>query len=87
MTEIIQPVVLCGGAGTRLWPLSRSEFPKQFLSLTGSESLFQQATMRLVGLSSDGINVAKPIIVAGQEHRFWLQSNCASAVLNLVSHC
>jgi mannose-1-phosphate guanylyltransferase/mannose-6-phosphate isomerase len=38
--------------------------------LTGSESLFQQATMRLVGLSSDGINVAKPIIVAGQEHRF-----------------
>ena len=70
VTEIIQPVVLCGGAGTRLWPLSRSGFPKQFLSLTGSDSLFQQATMRLVGLGSDGLNVAKPMIVTGQEHRF-----------------
>lgn len=70
MSEIIQPVVLCGGAGTRLWPLSRSGFPKQFLSLTGSESLFQQATKRLVGLGSDGLNAAKPMIVTGQEHRF-----------------
>lgn len=70
MTEIIQPVVLCGGAGTRLWPLSRLGFPKQFLCLTGSESLFQQATIRLVGLGSDGLKVAKPMIVTGQEHRF-----------------
>jgi mannose-1-phosphate guanylyltransferase/mannose-6-phosphate isomerase len=70
MTERIQPVVLCGGAGTRLWPLSRSGFPKQFLCLTGSASLFQQATMRLVGLGLDGMKVAKPMIVTGQEHRF-----------------
>lgn len=70
MTEIIQPVVLCGGSGKRLWPLSRSGFPKQFLCLTGNESLFQQATRRLVGLSSNRLKVAKPMVVTGQEHRF-----------------
>ncbi|MDB2532177.1 mannose-1-phosphate guanylyltransferase/mannose-6-phosphate isomerase [Alphaproteobacteria bacterium] len=70
MTEIIQPVVLCGGAGTRLWPLSRLGFPKQFLCLTGSESLFQQTSKRLMGLGSDDLTVAKLMIVAGQEHRF-----------------
>jgi mannose-1-phosphate guanylyltransferase/mannose-6-phosphate isomerase len=43
----ITPVILCGGSGTRLWPLSRAGFPKQFLSLTGNESLFQQAAQRL----------------------------------------
>ena len=70
MTEMIQPVILCGGSGTRLWPLSRLGFPKQFLCLTGSESLFQQAAMRLVGLGSDDLKVAKPMIVTGKEHRF-----------------
>ncbi len=70
MTELIQPVVLCGGSGTRLWPLSRAGFPKQFLSLTGAESLFQQAIQRLVSLGSASIKVADPIIVTGEEHRF-----------------
>jgi len=70
MTELIQPVILCGGSGTRLWPLSRSGFPKQFLCLTGAESLFQQAAKRLVGLGSAGLEVAKPMIVTGEEHRF-----------------
>ena len=70
MTEMIQPVILCGGSGTRLWPLSRSGFPKQFICLTGSESLFQQAAMRLVGLDSEDLKVAKPMIVTNQEHRF-----------------
>ena len=37
----VQPVILCGGSGTRLWPLSRAGFPKQFLCLTGNDSLFQ----------------------------------------------
>ena len=48
MTQLTQaqPVILCGGSGTRLWPLSRAGFPKQFLSLTGKESLFQQAALR-----------------------------------------
>ena len=70
MTELIQPVILCGGSGTRLWPLSRSGFPKQFLCLTGAESLFQQAAKRLAGLGSADTPVAKPIIVTGEEHRF-----------------
>jgi mannose-1-phosphate guanylyltransferase/mannose-6-phosphate isomerase len=64
------PVILCGGSGTRLWPLSRSGFPKQFLCLTGSESLFQQAALRLAALGSDQIRVAAPLIVSGEEHRF-----------------
>ena len=70
MTELIQPVILCGGSGTRLWPLSRSGFPKQFLCLTGAESLFQQAAKRLVGLGSADLQVAKPMIVTGEDHRF-----------------
>ncbi len=70
MTDLIQPVILCGGSGTRLWPLSRAGFPKQFLCLTGDESLFQQAAKRLVGLGSADLEVAKPIIVTGEEHRF-----------------
>ena len=66
----ITPVILCGGSGTRLWPLSRAGFPKQFLSLTGNESLFQQAAQRLVAVSAEDIQVAKPLIVTGEEHRF-----------------
>ena len=66
----VTPVILCGGSGTRLWPLSRAGFPKQFLSLTGNESLFQQAAQRLVGLGADDIQVSKPLIVTGEEHRF-----------------
>lgn len=66
----VQPVILCGGSGTRLWPLSRAGFPKQFLCLTGEESLFQQAAKRLIGLSSKDIQIGKPLIVTGEEHRF-----------------
>jgi mannose-1-phosphate guanylyltransferase/mannose-6-phosphate isomerase len=66
----VTPVILCGGSGTRLWPLSRAGFPKQFLSLTGNESLFQQAAQRLVALGTDEIQLAKPLIVTGEEHRF-----------------
>lgn len=65
-----QPVILCGGSGTRLWPLSRTGFPKQFLSLTGNESLFQQAALRLAKLGNADIQVASPIIVTGEDHRF-----------------
>lgn len=64
------PVILCGGSGTRLWPLSRTGFPKQFLCLTDSESLFQQAAQRLVTLGSDHVHISPPVIVTGEEHRF-----------------
>jgi mannose-1-phosphate guanylyltransferase/mannose-6-phosphate isomerase len=66
----VTPVILCGGSGTRLWPLSRTGFPKQFLCLTGNESLFQQAAQRLAGLGSKDIKVASPLIVTGEDHRF-----------------
>ena len=66
----VRPVILCGGSGTRLWPLSRSGFPKQFLCLTGKESLFQSAAKRLLGLSSEGVVVHPPFIVTNEEHRF-----------------
>ena len=62
---MVQPVVLCGGCGTRLWPLSRAEFPKQFLRVFGKESLFQLAIERLSGIAS-----APPLIVGNEEHRF-----------------
>jgi mannose-1-phosphate guanylyltransferase/mannose-6-phosphate isomerase len=66
----VQPVILCGGSGTRLWPLSRSGFPKQFLCLTGAESLFQEAANRLMSLSDENVQVADPLVVTGEDHRF-----------------
>ena len=66
----IQPVIMAGGSGTRLWPLSRAGFPKQFLSLGSDDSLFQQAIARLMGLAGDGIGVESPLIVGNAEHRF-----------------
>lgn len=66
----VTPVILCGGSGTRLWPLSRSGFPKQFLCLTGTDSLFQQAAQRLAGLGNTKIQVDSPLIVTGEDHRF-----------------
>jgi mannose-1-phosphate guanylyltransferase/mannose-6-phosphate isomerase len=63
---------MAGGSGTRLWPLSRAGFPKQFLVLSGQTSLFQQAIERLGGLSGPGIEVQAPLIVGNDEHRFLL---------------
>jgi len=69
----IQPVILCGGSGTRLWPLSRSGFPKQFLCLMGDDSLFQQAAKRLSVLGEQGDVVSEPIIICHEDHRFLAQ--------------
>jgi mannose-1-phosphate guanylyltransferase/mannose-6-phosphate isomerase len=67
MSYLVQPVILCGGSGTRLWPLSREGFPKQFLCLAGTDSLFQQAVQRLQKHGS------APYIVSNEEHRFLAQ--------------
>ena len=67
------PVILCGGSGTRLWPLSRSGFPKQFLVLSGddsNQSLFQQAITRINAIGSPQINLGSTLIVTNEEHRF-----------------
>lgn len=66
----ILPVILCGGSGTRLWPLSRAGFPKQFLVLSGTTSLFQQAIERVNNLAAADIQVGETLIVTGEEHRF-----------------
>ena len=66
----VQPVIMAGGSGTRLWPLSRAGFPKQFLVLSGNTSLFQQAAARLQGLAGEGLAVAAPLVVCNEEHRF-----------------
>lgn len=72
-TNPIQPVVLCGGSGTRLWPLSRLGFPKQFLCLVGNDSLFQQSIKRLLGGSESNDAPSSPYIVCNEEHRFLAQ--------------
>ena len=67
------PVILCGGSGTRLWPLSRSGFPKQFLVLSGDDSkksLFQQAIERIDAIKNAEIQVGTALIVTNEEHRF-----------------
>jgi mannose-1-phosphate guanylyltransferase/mannose-6-phosphate isomerase len=66
----VTPVILCGGSGTRLWPLSRAGFPKQFLVLSGTTSLFQQAVDRVNHIASDDISVGETLVVTGEEHRF-----------------
>ena len=65
---------MAGGSGTRLWPLSRAGYPKQFLALSGdpaqTHSLFQQAVTRLSALAAPGIKVTAPMVVGNEEHRF-----------------
>lgn len=61
----ITPVILCGGSGTRLWPLSRKSYPKQFSALMGQESLFQASARRLTG-----VDYAAPVVVTANAFRF-----------------
>ena len=68
MPSIILPVVLCGGCGTRLWPVSRAEFPKQFINLFAGLSFFQMAAQRLSNLPDS--RLAKPVVIGNEEHRF-----------------
>ena len=68
--ENVLPVIMAGGSGTRLWPLSRAGFPKQFLVLSGSTTLFQQAASRLAALDGEGLQLQAPLVVGNEEHRF-----------------
>ncbi|MBW4053464.1 MAG: mannose-1-phosphate guanylyltransferase/mannose-6-phosphate isomerase [Proteobacteria bacterium] len=62
---MLVPVILSGGAGTRLWPLSRELYPKQLLALTGERTMIQQTVLRLEGLAA-----APPVVVCNEAHRF-----------------
>jgi mannose-1-phosphate guanylyltransferase/mannose-6-phosphate isomerase len=66
----ITPIILCGGFGSRLWPLSREDLPKQFLKLGQPLSLFQNTVARMQGGREGQFKFAKPIIATGAEHRF-----------------
>jgi mannose-1-phosphate guanylyltransferase len=67
-TSTLVPVILCGGTGTRLWPLSRATYPKQYWALAGSgeETLLQQTHQRLEGLAG----LARPLLICNEDHRF-----------------
>ena len=70
---LIHPVILCGGSGTRLWPVSRQSFPKQFSRLVGEESLFQATARRL-----SGEGFANPVIVTSADFRFIVRDQLAA---------
>lgn len=65
---LIQPIVLSGGSGTRLWPLSREKYPKQLLPLIGADSLLQATVRRVDGIT--GAALAQPMVVCNEEYRF-----------------
>jgi len=71
MPNII-PIILSGGSGTRLWPLSRKQYPKQYLPLVGDNSIFQETILRLNGLE----NLADPVIICNVDHRFLVAEQC-----------
>jgi len=68
----IIPVILSGGSGTRLWPLSRKQYPKQYLPLAGDNTMLQETILRLSGID----NLADPIIICNADHRFLVAEQC-----------
>jgi mannose-1-phosphate guanylyltransferase/mannose-6-phosphate isomerase len=67
------PVILSGGSGTRLWPLSRENQPKQLLALTGQHTMLQETARRLAGFGEDAGGCAPAIVVCNNEHRFMVE--------------
>lgn len=73
---MITPVILCGGSGTRLWPLSRKAYPKQFVPLVGPQTLFQASALR-----ASGAGFAPPVVITNSDFRFIVQDQLAEAGL------
>ena len=73
----ITPVLLCGGVGSRLWPVSGQERPRQYLNLIGETSMLQQTLTRIESLAQ-----TSPIIVCNTEHRFLVAEQVRQLVLN-----
>jgi len=79
----IIPVILCGGSGTRLWPLSRKQFPKQFLKLMGKLTLFQQSISRAINIEDKNIEIEEILIVTNENHRFLVLEQVDDLKLNV----
>jgi mannose-1-phosphate guanylyltransferase/mannose-6-phosphate isomerase len=75
MTQI-HPIILCGGSGTRLWPLSRKSYPKQFVPLVGDTTLFQASALRLAG--GEGLDFAAPMVLTNADFRFIVTEQLAA---------
>lgn len=73
----ITPVILCGGSGTRLWPLSRQSYPKQFVPLIDAQTLFQASVKRLSGITS-ALNFQAPMVLTASDFRFIVTEQLAS---------
>ena len=82
MSMKLSPVILAGGGGTRLWPLSREHYPKQFLSLFGEKTLLQETLSRLNGLNTS-IDVSDPVIICNEAHRFLVAEQSAQISKNI----
>jgi mannose-1-phosphate guanylyltransferase/mannose-6-phosphate isomerase len=77
----ITPVLLCGGSGTRLWPLSRKSYPKQFVPLMGEETLFQSSAKRLSG-TGDALAFQPPLVLTNSDFRFIVTEQLMAAGIN-----
>ena len=64
------PIILAGGGGTRLWPLSRGHYPKQFLCVSGDKTLLQDTLLRLGDSIDKALEIRPPLVVCNEEHRF-----------------
>ena len=77
----ITPVILCGGSGTRLWPLSRKSYPKQFAPLMGEQTLFQKSAQRMTG-GTDALSFAAPMVLTNSDFRFIVTEQLLTASID-----
>ena len=73
---VLYPVILSGGSGSRLWPLSREAYPKQLLALLTAQTMLQETVLRAARLGGDALKVAAPLLICNEEHRFLIREQC-----------